>query len=336
MLQVIFNKSIEDISTLDELFCAIDNANIISLLDNALKETPKKLIYTSFDGDYLDYINHMTYVALEAGCTPVNPECALGYYVSTVSHNGKKTDTMQDCIALELLCDELWLFLENPTDVFLYPEGIIGEMLAWIKAKKLTGIRIYGEEMIKAFTTLTSLKSSPSENVNILTANLKYDTLRIKELLQDIDKNTISDLNNRLIERILDNRREVIYASTNFYDIKYSDWLRSYCYRNNQVAIVPSQLMNSFVLDVAYKDNIIPYYLRDRLTLLSKVKTIYFIRKPKPVPNVYSVDFVFDFAYYLAHKDRYRAVNLTWNQFDVPKFINRDWALTTKERKQVF
>lgn len=336
LLQVLLSKQLDAISSLDELYQAIDNTTVTKLIDTTLNKTPKKVVYTSFDGDYLDYINHMAYVALEAGCTPINPECALGYYVSTVTHSGEKVETMQDCIALELLCDELWLFLENPTDAVNYPEGVIGEMMAWIREKKKNGIRIYGEEMIKAFTTLTSLKSNLSEKANILNAHLKYNTLKVEKLLKEVNYDIIEDLNERLVNNIFENRRKVVYAATNFYDIKYSDWLRAYCYQRNQVAIVPSQLMNSFVLDVVYKDNIIPYYLQDRLSLLSKVDTIYFIKKPSPVENIYSIDYIFDFAYYLAHKDKYNVMLLTWDQLNVPKFTNDTWALTRKERQQIF
>lgn len=336
LLQVSLTKQLDAISNLGELYQAIYNTTIVKLIDDTLKKAPKKIVYTSFDGDYLDYINHMTYVALEAGCTPINPECALGYYVSTITHSGKKVETMQDCIALELLCDELWLFLENPADAANYPEGVVGEMLAWIREKRLNGIRIYGEEMIKAFTTLTSLKSKPSEKANILNVHLKYNTLKIENLLKAINHDIIEDLNERLVNNIFENRRKVVYAATNFYDIKYSDWLRAYCYQHNQVAIVPSQLMNSFVLDVVYKDNIIPYYLQDRLSLLSKVDTIYFIKKPSPIKNIYSIDYIFDFAYYLAHKDKYKVMSLTWDKLNVPKFTNDTWALTRKERQQIF
>ena len=278
----------------------------------------------------------MAYITLKAGFTPINPECALGYYVSTFTHGGEKTDTMQDCIALELLCDELWLFLENPGDFNSFPEGVVAEMISWTENKKTSDMRIYNNEMIKAFTTLTTINGGARNKKNILTSKMKFFELNIQSILNKIEPRFISDIQNKLTDKIKAGRRKVIYASTNFFDIKYSDWLRAYCYRNGKVAIVPSQLLNSFVLNAVYGDSIIQEYLLDRLSLLSKVDSIYFITKPINKSNTYSIDFIFDYAFWLANKERYSVYFFTWNQMDVPKFVNRNWALTKKEHKECF
>ena len=95
-------------------------------------------------------------------------------------------------------------------------------------------------------------------------------------------------------------------------------------------------IRHSFVLDVVYKDRILPCYLHDRLSLLSKVDTIYFIEKPAPAENIYSIDYIFDLAFYLSNKEKYTVKQITWDQLSVPKFTNSSWALTNKERQQIF
>lgn len=336
MLEVKVNGKLSDVRTLQDLFDIIDSREVVDLIKNSLLVSPKKVVYTSFDGDYLDYINHMAYIALKAGFTPVNPECALGYYVSTHTHNGKKTDTMQDCIALELLCDELWLFLENPNDLNSLPEGVVAEMISWIDHKNTLDMRVYDDQMIKAFTTLTTINGSIESKKDILTSDMQFSELNIQNMLSEMDTRFTCDIQERLTEKIKAHRRKVIYASTNFYDIKYSDWLRAYCYRNGKVAIVPSQLLNSFVLDVVYGDSIIQSYLTDRLSLLTKVDTIYFITKPRNISDTYSIDFIFDYAFWLKNKEQYSAQFFTWDQMSVPKFIDKNWALTQKECEECF
>lgn len=336
MLEVKINDSLSNITTIKELYDSIDSEEVVQLIQSVLNMPSKKLVYTSFDGDYLDYINHMTYITLKAGFTPINPECALGYYVSTYTHMGKKVDTMQDCIALELLCDELWLFLENPTVLNALSEGVVAEMIAWIDNKQTQDMRVYNSELIKAFTTLTKLTGKLNKKQDIISSKFNFLELNIQDILKKMDGQFVNDINTRLLDKIKTGKREVIYASTNFYDIKYSDWLRAYCYRTNKVAIVPSQLLNSFVLNIAYGNLIIQSYLLDRLSLLRKVNTIYFITKPGNKSETYSIDYIFDYAFWLLNKEVYSVQFFTWDQMDVPKFVNKDWALTQKERMEWF
>ena len=339
MLEVRLNVPLEQVTSIESLYGAIDNYNITKLIDSALNHSPKKVVYTSFDGDYLDYINHMTYIALLSGCTPINPECALGYFVSTHFHNGEKTETMQDCIALELICDEVWLFFQNPKEVNSYPEGIVAELLAWVKEKGVNSstIRTYSADMLKAFTNLTRINYDEDDPIcDILSGSYQYDNLSLYKLLEQLKGETKADIEKTLLRKVFKNKRRVVYAATNFFDIKYSDWLRSFCYQHNMVAIIPSQLMNSFVLNIVYREDLIENYLLDRLSLLNKVDTIYFVRKPYEEQNIYSIDFIFDYAFYLKNKETYEAIFMTWDEFGVPKFTNTNWALTEREKYEIY
>lgn len=46
----------------------------------------RPLAYTSFDGDYMPFLSNMLTYTMANGYLPINPESALGYYVSTTTH----------------------------------------------------------------------------------------------------------------------------------------------------------------------------------------------------------------------------------------------------------
>lgn len=73
----------------------------------------KPTVYTSFDGDQMIYIDCMRKLAIRNGLIPINPEHALGYYLSTKSHCDSKAEVMKDCLSLTMVSDEFWVFAEN-------------------------------------------------------------------------------------------------------------------------------------------------------------------------------------------------------------------------------
>lgn len=70
-------------------------------------------VYTSFNGDNMVFIDCMRRIAIINGYVPINPEYALGYYLSTTSHDGNKSEVMKDCLSLAMAADEFWLFTES-------------------------------------------------------------------------------------------------------------------------------------------------------------------------------------------------------------------------------
>lgn len=336
MLEIPYNGKIGKDLNLEEFIDAVEKPEIIDIFDGVLKERTKRVVYTSFNGDFLDYINHMVYVALKLGYTPINPECALGYYLSTSSHNNSKIETMLDCISLELLCDEIWLFLENASDAKLYPEGVAAEIMAWISNKPDANmnLRIFGDELVKSFNTIATIGNQAVPIYNFYNDFPQYEEVNISNIIKSFDERYSYEIQTKLIDKLNANQRKCVYVSTDFYDIKYSDWARKYLYEKNMVGIIPSQLLNSFVLNFAYKDQVIESYLADRRALLSKIDTIYFIQKPG-AGSRFSIDFLFDVYYWLKNKDKYSANFYDWSEFNVPKFSDR-WALTTKEHCEVW
>lgn len=336
MLEISFNGQINKQLTMEKFIVSINDTTIIKLFDSIVNKKPKQVVYTSFNGDFLDYINHMVYVALKLGYTPINPECALGYFLSTTTHNNSKIETMLDCISLELLCDELWLFLERPTDSTSYPEGVAAEIMAWLNSKPNANMcmRVFNNEIVKSFNTVATIRDNVTPIHNFYNDNPKYEEVNISSIINNFDEFYYNELVNRLIGELKTNKRNCIYISTDFYDIKYSDWVRKYLYERNLVGILPSQLLNSFVLNFAYKDELIKSYLTDRYSLLTKVNELYFIQKPN-AGNKFSIDFLFDVYYWLLNSKKYYVQFYDWGKFEVPKFTSR-WALTTKEHSEVW
>jgi hypothetical protein len=95
-------------------------------------------VYTSFDGDQMIYIDCMRKLAIKNGLIPINPEHALGYYLSTRAHNDSKIEVMKDCLSLTMVSDEFWVFSEDEsTPLDTLSEGILIEILLWIRQKNL-------------------------------------------------------------------------------------------------------------------------------------------------------------------------------------------------------
>lgn len=116
---------VRNIITYEELEKLI-NPLYLEIMETFVPES--NLVYTSFDGDYMHYLHYMQEYSMQKGYVPINPEAALGYYVSTVSHSDEKIPVMMDCIKTELLCDYMWIF--NPCSGHV-PEGVLAELMIW-------------------------------------------------------------------------------------------------------------------------------------------------------------------------------------------------------------
>lgn len=187
----------------------------------------KKLtVYTSFDGDLMNYIDCMRELAVKNGFISINPEHALGYYLCTRAHNNSKSEVMKDCLSLTMIADEFWVFSENEdTALGTFPEGVLIEILLWVRQKGLP---------IKVFSipqTVSSLKYSSSIN---------YHGKPI--VVEEVDLKNMSD--NRYFHEIsafLDKAtptlRPVVFVDIRNEDFKYVDWVRSRAYEVGKIPI---------------------------------------------------------------------------------------------------
>jgi len=191
----------------------------------------KKLVYTSFDGDYMNFLPHMLTLAMTNDYIPVNPESALGYYVSTTTHDGSKIPVMKDCIQTELMCDEMWIM--NPATEHI-PEGVLTEMMVWLKHKK-TSIRIIpfvdGHDLIIAPETILTEQNSKVFTIDDMTSHINSQNSK------DVD-----EINAKLLSDEM-HLPSSAYVVANFFNYKHIDWARAFCYLNNYCPVSPQNII---------------------------------------------------------------------------------------------
>lgn len=68
--------------------------------------------------------------------------------MSTTYYENNKFECVKDCVSLELICDELWIFSDNENHQL--PEGVIFEFLEW-KANKGSNVKIIPIDIVKKF-----------------------------------------------------------------------------------------------------------------------------------------------------------------------------------------
>lgn len=285
----------------------------------------KELVYTSFDGDYMHYLHDMQEFVLKKNLIPINPEAALGYYVSTSTHGSKKIPVMLDCITTELLCDYMWIF--NPKTGYI-PEGILAEMMIW-EREKAEDILIYN-----FFPNETS-PIDKYDNIDMVT--LCHQS--IKEYIKSNWSNEeLDEIKKGLMVQYEKQKIKSAYIIANFYNYKHIDWARKYCYIHHVCPIcvhtlLPFYLYNKIFDDGHYK------YLKDRLTILNKLKEVYvFLNKKRIEDEIYRLDYysICELYFLINNRNDEHVYIIGWDEAEVPKYSNSlQWALTTKETREV-
>lgn len=308
---------------------------VVEKFDAILGKPKKPLVYTSFDGDNMHYLDWMCYVAHKLGCVPVNPEAALGYYLSTTSHNGKKIEVMRDCVALELACTELWIFdsslsIQNSS----LSEGVIAEFVLWHQIRPHLPVRFFPylqESMLMKHKN--SLEEKSSEQI-LFQSKLPLDYQ--KELVTKMEHLAIREIEEKLLLSIKENHvRPLAYISQDFFDLKHVDWARAIAYQLGYVPFSPETLVRHFVTNMAYGESLPEEYLIDRISLLSAAQELWIFSKT-PVSlfskNPLQEHTKLDIYYWLTHKPTAPIRVFSWRDASVPKFMpNNFWALTTRE-----
>lgn len=310
-------KKYVNVAVLEELI----PSDFLELINNFTPE--QKLVYTSFDGDYMPYIYFMLEYAMMRGFTPINPEAALGYYVSTTSHSGEKVPVMMDCIKTELICDYMWIF--NPCSGHI-PEGVLAELIVWGMEKN---------------TEVSVIEFFPNEIKHIDTASIfPVHTLgedEIRDLVKSRNNVETDEINSKLIipykEQVLENA----YIIANFSNYKHIDWARNYCYMNHLSPVCAQTLLPYYFYAKPEFGN--EKYLYDRLNLLSRTENVLlFINTNRTQEEIYKLD-VFSLCeiyYMLKHRKDVRISIVGWNEAAVPKYLNsKMWALTSDEALEV-
>lgn len=334
MIEIEFNGKLNNELTLNSFKSTVPQ-NVITYLNKIYSNKNAKLVYTSFNGDYIGCIDNMVYDAVRSGYVPINSEFALGYYLSTVSFNNSKIETMLACISLVLLCDEFWIYIDDQDDIYDLPEGVIAEIYAWSKFKDCKSkVKIReNKRYVNILNGITTIHKEKVESINKLKPVVNQ--IEVSQLLCGLDKYVINDIENRLISRVERYKMRCRYISFDFRDEKYKDWARKYCYNTSSVALIANTLINPFIIDLVTDAEYYDKYLFLRTQILKKCDDIVFFFKPSDLENDHlylTIDVINDLYFCLINGIKF--VIKSWKDIKVPKYCNRDWAITDKEREE--
>ena len=279
------------------------------------KEEPlHKIVYTSFDGDDMHHMLAMCNQVLQNNMIALNPEMALGYYISTTTLGGDKINVMSDCLTLTLFSDKLWIY--GKTDSIL-SEGIMAEIFLWnqMKGKKATFIPdVY-----------------QNEQVTMNCCELK------KWLNQMTDENFRDNIFENLLTPYKANSHKTVYLGANFLNYKHIDWARVYAYKQGLCPISPQNILSYFIYHNF--DTTDSRYLKDRLTLLEKSDMYWLcIDSTNLEEEIDKLDQNTLAELYMLNTDysdkEMRIIG--WGEIGVPKYDkSKMWALTEKEQNEI-
>ena len=270
----------------------------------------RKIIYTAFDGDYMIYIDCMRELAIRNGAIPINPEHALGYYLSTRAHNDLKVEVMKDCLSLVNISDELWVFADSNNEnmtLSSLPEGVIVEilLLAW-----------RGKASIKVFSIPKSLEclkagtpyAGVARDIEKFDIGIHFD----KQYFDEISK---------FITDAMPALRPVVLIDICNEDFKYVDWVRAFAYRLSFVPIAPQHIIPKVVYD---RYGMSDRYNNDVIILQNSVAEIWAIfRSRKDLRMLKS-----KYAPFSGSKITFIPVQ----HLNIPKYSDpANWSITTKE-----
>ena len=269
----------------------------------------RKIVYTAFDGDDMIHIEDMRELAIRNNCIPINPEQALGYYVSTYSHNDLKYEVMKDCLSLVRMSNEFWIFVNRESDdriLEVLPEGVLIEIILWIKIGGTT-LRIFSiPKMTKSFRNDSIYKG---EEVNIELSDIKEIT----------DSEYFSEIINYL-EDVFPVLRPVVFVDIQNKDLKYIDWVRIYSYKSLCVPIVPQLTIPEMVYN---RHSLIHRRDSDLETIKERVSSIWVVFKSRKEQEEIKLEY---------KRFESKLIFLPIHKLGIPKYTNpANWSITTQE-----
>ena len=278
------------------------------------QEPLRKVVYTSFDGDDMHHMLAICNRVLKNNMIALNPEMALGYYISTETLGGKKINVMTDCLTLAVFSDRLWVYGNTNT---LLSEGIMAEIFLWsqVKHKKATFIsNIYGSQQVE----------------------MNY--LELDEWLSRMtDEDFRNDIFNNLLTPYKSSTHQTVYIGANFVNYKHIDWARVQAYKEHVCPISPQNILSYFLYHEFADDK--SKYLKDRLTLLAKSDAYWLcIDSTNLEAELNRLDqYTLAELYMLNTVFTDKPVKIVdWGEIKVPKYDKtRKWALTDKEQEEI-
>lgn len=300
---------------------------ILEFQQRKANNTLKLLAYTSFDGDYMPFLSNMLTYTMTNGYLPINPESSLGYYVSTTTHQGNKIQVMKDCLCIELLCDEMWIF--NPVNGHM-PEGVIAEIMAWENHK---GTWIRKIPFFNNYRVDVQI-NTPDEALD----RYIMSPLEVTCYLNNRNQNDIEDIKKKLFGEgsTIPNPS---YIVANFYNYKHIDWARAYCYKQSVCPVSPQNILPYFLYTKNNQSDFKLLYIIDRLTLMDRCKELLWFTNTKNLDSEVEALDIFSCTellyWYTVHGPESIKI-VDWSFAGVPKYQNNNnWALTKTEVQEV-
>lgn len=255
------------------------------------------LIYTAYDGDLSPYSQSFRAFVQQKGQISVNPTICLNYYLSTIARNNSKRAGMLDCLALKLLCDEMWIFVKELSDLANLPEGVLLELLSF--KNKCEKIQVFLlDDILKFLQKISSDCDGRAYTVaDILKINNPTKIAECTAFYEDHQES--------LPKTVCIDMDEV--------HVKYADWIKLYAFSQNLVPILLEDIN-----PVQYQRMIGNSEQQDEdlKRMINRNEFRWFIVEEKEA----------------LHADVYTFVTL--EECRVPKYVNKEWAITTGERVQ--
>jgi hypothetical protein len=292
---------------------------------------PLVAAYTSFNGDYINEVSGMCLGAAMLGVLPLNPEAALGYYVSTTALGSEKPEVMKACVAVQFKADEMWLVTDGADRALeVLSEGVRAEYLLWREFRPGSPVRHFpwiGAQL--AFMSDTRLSADETLETALL-SEAQHEQIR-----RSIPTAYRRDLDERLMTGVRDEGlKSVVFVSADPLDDKHLDWARHLVYESGSVAFCTSTILPQFVSDVLRHS--VADRRRFRGGLVERADALWVFAAPASVARgEYGLDVRHDVQCWLrTHPDEPVRI-VDWSQAEVPKFTSRNWALTEEEQSQV-
>ncbi len=272
------------------------------------------IVYTAFDGDYLTHINMMQEYVIMTGKIPLNPEHSLGYYISTTSHNYKKSEVLKDCLSLVRICDEIWIFVNGDNENIPWeqlPEGVIIELILWCYIGNHTIRVLCLEKILKSFQSGLSTYRGIERNVSIANISASFEKSHFDEMEE-------------YIKKVMLYLRPVVLVDIKDVDFKYADWIRIKAYNTKMVPLIPQNIIPKWLYLRNSRSN---DYENDLDTLLLATKLIWAIYRSREelilLKEKYSAD------------NNYKAHFIPIQKFGIPKYSDpASWSITTQEYQE--
>jgi hypothetical protein len=285
-----------------------------ALLQSMNTATLPTIAYTSYDGDNYSHHELIKQYCLRKQVVPLHPGSALGMYIATMHHKGRKQPIVEDCISLIDMADEFYVMVDDvpssEQSIRALPEGIIAELLYW-----------------------TSKRALPVTYVDVSTYALTKQRQHDMTLMHDLHEKQQQGIADILAS--CSDLRPVTYMLSGEKYGKYTDWMMKDAMERKRVPLPPYAIISHGTLELATPGDE-QAHLLSRLALGVRASDISLYGTVPPADfslESLPIDALEELFCILSRKPD-TAVSYTYfGAIGVPKYVDRDkWAITSLEK----